>query len=286
MEAEAAAGAPAKKKSRAGRDLPAALIVGFSLFFLVIAAFLWFPVGVPIILSLLSILGVFELHSALALAGMSSARAPLAVLTPAIIISGCAQLWDPRLEVLPWGLTGLAVLTVLLWRLPGGAEGYTKDAAASLFTIGYLALLGSFIGPVLALPDGAVKLGLIFMCVCASDTGGYALGASLGKHQMAPNISPKKTWEGLVGSFLLGAVVGGLVAEFALHVPWWIGVLLSVIMTLFGTAGDLVESMIKRDVGIKDMSSTLPGHGGIMDRIDSYLVGIPVGWAFFTIAAL
>jgi phosphatidate cytidylyltransferase len=120
----------------------------------------------------------------------------------------------------------------------------------------------------------------------ASDTGGYALGASLGKHPMAPIVSPKKTWEGLVGSFLLAGVVGTLYVVFVMHQPWWLGLLLSVVIVIFGTAGDLIESMIKRDVGIKDMSSFLPGHGGVMDRLDSMLVAAPAGWAVFTLLGL
>jgi phosphatidate cytidylyltransferase len=184
---------------------------------------------------------------------------------------------------LPWLLCTAAVFIVMAWRLPGGEEGYIRDIAGSVLIVGYLGLLGSFIGPMLAMPSGAAKLGTVFMAVCASDTGGYALGATMGKHQMAPQISPKKTWEGLIGSILLTAVVAGLMFHFALGWAWWIGLVFAVLIVFFGTAGDLVESQIKRDAGIKDMSSILPGHGGIMDRLDSILVSLPVGWVFFAI---
>ncbi|MDR1237402.1 MAG: phosphatidate cytidylyltransferase, partial [Propionibacteriaceae bacterium] len=125
-----------------------------------------------------------------------------------------------------------------------------------------------------------------FLCVCGSDTGGYALGATLGKHQLAPKISPKKTWEGLIGSVLLASLVGALMAHFVLGAAWWIGVVLALVITFFSTVGDLIESLIKRDIGIKDMSSFLPGHGGVMDRLDSILIGIPAGWLFFTLTGL
>jgi phosphatidate cytidylyltransferase len=275
--------APAPKKSRAGRDLPAALLVGFSLFFLVIFGCIYWPLGVALILALLSILGVFELRDALSRKDVNVAIVPLAVFVPVIIMSGCVSMYTSGFEYLPWVLTSLAVFVTMLWRLPGGEVGYIQDVAGSALIVGYLGLLGSFIGPVLAMDNGAAKLGAIFMAVCASDTGGYALGATIGKHQMAPQISPKKTWEGLVGSILLTVVVAGLMSHFALQQPWWLGVIFAVIVVFVGTAGDLVESQIKRDAGIKDMSSILPGHGGIMDRLDSILVTIPVGWAFFAI---
>jgi phosphatidate cytidylyltransferase len=103
---------------------------------------------------------------------------------------------------------------------------------------------------------------------------------------MAPTISPKKTWEGMAGSVVLASVVAVLQFVFVMHQPWWQGVVLAVVVVIFGTAGDLIESMIKRDVGIKDMSSFLPGHGGVMDRLDSTLVAAPAAWLLFTLAGV
>ena len=122
----------------------------------------------------------------------------------------------------------------------------------------------------LALPHGVAKAVAVFLCIVGSDVGGYAAGASLGRHPMVPTISPKKTWEGLAGSVVLASVVSVLQFVFVMNQPWWLGVLLAVVVVIFGTAGDLIESMIKRDVGIKDMSSFLPGHGGVMDRLDGF----------------
>jgi phosphatidate cytidylyltransferase len=114
--------------------------------------------------------------------------------------------------------------------------------------------------------------------VVMSDTGGYVAGVLFGKHPMAPKISPKKSWEGVAGSLLFATVAGICMAILVLHVPFWVGIILSVGLVAVGSCGDLIESMIKRDLGIKDMSSFLPGHGGVMDRLDSLLVAAPVAW--------
>ena len=123
----------------------------------------------------------------------------------------------------------------------------------------------------------------MFLAISGADTGGYAIGATLGKHPMAPLISPKKTWEGMAGSFGLASLVTILMAVFGFGEPWWYGLILAVVVVIAGTAGDLIESMIKRDVGIKDMSSFLPGHGGVLDRLDSTLVAAPAAWIVFAL---
>lgn len=272
--------------SRAGRDLPAALAVGISLFAYSVLTMLYWPVGLILLLVVLMTLGAIEVHQALKRIGMHSAIVPIVVGTIAIIGgSYTAAVLEPQTNV-PWAsvllaMLGGTVMLALIWRMPGGADGYVRDAAASLFIISYIPLLGSFIGLILAAPNGATKAATAFLCVAASDTGGYAVGATLGKHPMAPMISPKKTWEGLAGSIGLAIVVGVLMTVFVLGQPWWIGVILALAIVLFGTAGDLIESLIKRDVGIKDMSSFLPGHGGVMDRLDSILVAAPAAWLVY-----
>ena len=100
---------------------------------------------------------------------------------------------------------------------------------------------------------------------------------------MAPRISPKKSWEGFIGSVVTAALVGIGLTVWLLHGHWWIGLVLGVLLAVFGTAGDLVESMVKRDVGLKDMSNFIPGHGGVMDRLDSLLFSAPVGWLVMTL---
>jgi phosphatidate cytidylyltransferase len=279
---------PAPRKSRAGRDLPAAIAVGLSLFGIVVATLVWWPPGFIVLLVVLTSLGAIEVHHALRRVGMNSVVVPV-VIGNIVIIGGsyAAAVLQPVTQI-PWhvvllGTIGGSVLLALMWRMFGGAEGFARDSAASLFIIGYIPLLASFVALILAQEHGVAKVVAVFLCITGSDTGGYAAGASLGRHPMAPTISPKKTWEGLAGSFLLAAVVSVLQFVFAMHRPWWQGVLLAIVVVVFGTAGDLIESMIKRDVGIKDMSSFLPGHGGVMDRLDSTLVAAPAAWLLFTL---
>ena len=280
---------PAPRKSRAGRDLPAAIGVGLFLFAVIVATLTWWPTGFILLLVVLTSLGAIEVHQALQRVGMRSAIIPV-VIGNVIIIGGsyAAALLQPVTN-LPWhvvllGTIGGTVLLALIWRMFDGADGYARDSAASLFIIGYIPLLASFVGLILAQPHGVAKVVGVALCIAGSDTGGYAAGATLGRHRMAPNISPKKTWEGLAGSFLLAGALGVLHVVLVMGRPWWFGVLLAVVVVIFGTAGDLIESMIKRDVGIKDMSSFLPGHGGVMDRLDSTLGAAPAAWLVFTIA--
>lgn len=281
-------GQPAPSTSRAGRDLPAAIAVGLALFGIVVATLVWWPPGFIVLLVVLTSLGAVEVHHALQRVGMTSVVLPV-VLGNVIIIGGsyAAAVLQPVTQI-PWhvvllGTIGGSVLLALMWRMFSGAEGFARDSAASLFIIGYIPLLASFVGLILAQPHGVAKVVAVFLCITGSDTGGYAAGASLGKHPMVPTISPKKTWEGLAGSIVLASVVSVLHFVFVMQEPWWMGVLLAIVVVIFGTAGDLIESMIKRDVGIKDMSSFLPGHGGVMDRLDSTLVAAPAAWLLFTL---
>jgi phosphatidate cytidylyltransferase len=281
----------AQPKSRAGRDLPAAIAVGLGLFVLVAVTLVWWQPGFIVLLVVLTSLGAIEVHHALRRVGMTSVVLPVVIGNIAIIGGSYAAAVLQPVTQIPWhvvllGTIGGSVLLALIWRMFGGATGFARDSAASLFIIGYIPLLASFVGLILAQPHGVAKVVAVFLCITGSDTGGYAAGASLGRHPMVPTISPKKTWEGLAGSVLLASVVSVLHVVLIMKQPWWIGVLLAVVVVIFGTAGDLIESMIKRDVGIKDMSSFLPGHGGVMDRLDSTLVAAPAAWVLFTLLAV
>ncbi len=175
------------------------------------------------------------------------------------------------------------VIVLLGWRLPGGRAGYVRDVTAGVFALAYLLLLAMFVPLMLARPDGSRRT-LIFvaMAVC-SDVGGYFAGILLGKHPMAPGISPKKTWEGLAGSVLAGVTGGAILLVTLLHGHVWQGIILGAAAVAAATLGDLAVSMIKRDLDIKDMGSVLPGHGGVLDRIDSLLVAAPVVWLLLTV---
>lgn len=180
-------------------------------------------------------------------------------------------------------------LVVVVWRLVeqasanvrAGSSGLGRDLAASVFVQGYVTFLATF-AVVLTSAEGGQWWTLAFIITAvAADTGAYASGLAFGKHKMAPVISPKKTWEGFAGGAFASIVAGVLVSTLMLGNTWWFGLLFGAAIFLTATLGDLVESLIKRDLGIKDMSSWLPGHGGFLDRLDSILPSAAVAFVAF-----
>ena len=152
---------------------------------------------------------------------------------------------------------------------------------AGIFAAIYIPFLASFVAEMLASADGDRRVLTFVILTISSDIGGYFAGITLGRrgrHLMAPVISPKKTWEGLAGSVAAGLAAGGLCVTLILHGQAWQGLLTGAAAVLAATLGDLVESIIKRDLDIKDMGTLLPGHGGILERLDSLLVAAPVVW--------
>ncbi len=277
--------APAKSEKdhgRAGRNLPAAIGVGVAAGAYIVLSLLFAPWLFVGLIAVALVLGTREMYNALGTIGMKAAIVPIMIGTIAISIgSYLAGLQRPPVfsttSVLLASLA-LTVLASMIWRMPAGAHGYVKDSAASLMIIAYVPLLGSFSALILAGENGPVRMVTFLLIVIMGDTGGYVAGVLFGKHPMAPKISPKKTWEGLVGSVVFGTVAGILMSIFGLGEPFWVGIILGVCLVGVGTCGDLIESLIKRDLGIKDMSSFLPGHGGVMDRLDSLLIAAPVAW--------
>jgi phosphatidate cytidylyltransferase len=169
-------------------------------------------------------------------------------------------------------------------RVRGAVDNYTTDLAQAVLILVYVALAGSSIALMLLGTHPMARVMMTLLCVVASDTGAFLVGVSAGKrpggnHKMAPRISPAKSWEGFAGGVVLAAVVGALVAVLAFKQPWWEGTLIGVALALSAVLGDLVESMIKRSYGVKDMGHLIPEHGGAMDRLDSVLFAAPVGWA-------
>jgi phosphatidate cytidylyltransferase len=274
--------APAQTHGRAGRNLPAAIAIGVGLGAYVVLSLLYLKPAFVVLVAVALVLASVELHEALKKQGMTSAIIPIAVGSVAISFG---SFFAGRQEPVVFSTTSvllaslaLTVLASLIWRMLKGVAGFVRDAAASLLIIAYVPLLGSFAALMLAEGQGAARVVTFLLIVVMSDTGGYIAGVLFGKHPMAPKISPKKSWEGVAGSLVLGTAAGICMAIFALDVPFWVGIILGVSLVAVGTCGDLIESMIKRDLGIKDMSSFLPGHGGVMDRLDSLLVAAPVAW--------
>ena len=279
------AAAPPRKKRSAGRDLPAAIAVGVGLVALLVLTLAFWHWGFILLAALMLSLGAIEVHQAMKRLGMNAAIIPIVLGTVGMIVGtyAAATVPDALLWRMPWHsvllmFLGATVLAALIVRFPKGHENFVRDASASVFIIGYIALLGSFTALILAGENGAARMVTFLLCVVANDTGGYAVGVLLGRTPLAPAISPKKTWEGLAGSLGFAIVAGSVLAHFVLDVGWWVGAFVGIVCVFFGTAGDLIESSIKRDVGIKDMSSILPGHGGVMDRLDSMLVAAAPAW--------
>jgi phosphatidate cytidylyltransferase len=264
---------PEKPKGRAGRNLPAAIGVGVGLgglavltLFTVKATFLAY-MGIAVLIALA------ELTGALAKRDINIPAIPVAVGGAAVVT--CAYWLGPRYALASLGLT---VIAIFAWRLFGGTSGYVKDTTAGIFAAAYLPFLASFVAAMLVPADGPRRvLTFVILTVC-SDIGGYFAGITTGRHPMAPAISPKKTWEGFVGSVVACLVAGWLCVTLLLHGHAWQGVLTGAAVVLAATLGDLVESMIKRDLDIKDMGTLLPGHGGILERLDSLVVAAPVVW--------
>ncbi len=173
------------------------------------------------------------------------------------------------------------MVVIFAWRLPGGPSGYVKDVTAGVFALIYLPFLASFVMAMLSPADGPRRVLTFVIVTICSDIGGYCAGITFGRggrHPMAPVVSPKKTWEGFAGSAVACLAGGALTVTLLLHGHVWQGLLVGAAAVLAATLGDLVESMIKRDLEIKDMGTLLPGHGGILDRLDSLLVVAPVVW--------
>lgn len=267
-----------KPPRRAGRNLWAAIAVGAGLGALALVSLLTVrQIFIGVVAAAVAV-GTVELTGALRRSvGIDVALVP-------VLVGGQAMVWFSW----PWGRDGVlasfvvTIMACLVWRFRGGSEGYLRDVTASIFTAAYVPLFGSFAALLVEPHDGSARVLCFLIAVVCSDTGGYAAGVLFGKHPMAPSISPKKSWEGLAGSLVVGIVGGALSVQLLLHGHWWLGVPFGAALVICATGGDLVESLIKRDLGVKDMGSLLPGHGGLMDRMDSLLPSAVASWLLLT----
>ncbi|MEO8518704.1 MAG: phosphatidate cytidylyltransferase [Dermatophilaceae bacterium] len=266
------------KPSRAGRNLPIAFAVGLSLGAVVIASLIFRKeIFVGVVVVAVSI-GVWELREGLAQGKINVPLVPSLVGAVTMITATFAG-GGQALTV----CFGLTCVSVLLWRMADGLQDAVRDIAGGIFVTAYVPLLASFASLMLAAPDGAKRLFVFLLVTISSDIGGYAVGVMLGKHPMAPSVSPKKSWEGAAGSALACVTVGVVTVMLIMGGRWWVGVVLGLAVVVSATIGDLTESTIKRDLGIKDMGKILPGHGGFMDRLDSLLFSAPVAWALLLV---
>ncbi|MGQ4384429.1 phosphatidate cytidylyltransferase [Streptomyces sp. SAS_270] len=266
---------PAPQKKSAGRDLGAAIGVGVGLG-AVIAASLFVVKAVFIgVIAVAVVVGLWELTSRLEeRKGIKAPLVPLAVGGAAMVVAGYVRGTEGA-----WVAMALTALAVLVWRMTEPPEGYLRDVTAGVFAAFYVPFLATFVALMLTADDGPRRVLTFLLLTVVSDTGAYAIGWRFGKHKLAPRISPGKTREGLFGAVSFAMVAGALCMHFLIDDgTWWQGLIVGFAVAVSATLGDLGESMIKRDLGIKDMGTLLPGHGGIMDRLDSLLPTAPVVW--------
>jgi phosphatidate cytidylyltransferase len=258
---------------RAGRKLGSSILVSLGLLLLIWITLSTFRVSFAVLVTCAVILGIREINRAFTAVDI---HVPLWSLTTAAIALG-ASTWIG-------GVSGLAVATaisfpaLLVLLLPRGTENFVKTASASALALIYLPFLAGFL-ILLARPSNGLERVMTFVIlVSCNDTFAYFTGVLIGKHPLAPRISPKKTVEGLIGSLIFTVIGGALAFHFIMDSEYWIGVLAGILTVFTATAGDLIESALKRDMAIKDMGSLLPGHGGVLDRLDSVLFAAPALW--------
>jgi phosphatidate cytidylyltransferase len=266
----------AGKGIRTGRNLPAAIGVGAVLGGLALLTLLTVKATFLIYMGAALLVALHELDTALR---SREIRVPVIP----VVLGGAAMVTAAY-----WAAGGavaaafaLTVLAILAWRMFSGTEGYVKDITAGVFVLAYLPLLGATVAAMLAAHDGGRRVLVFIILTICSDIGGYFAGITLGRsgaHKLVPSISPKKTWEGLAGSALLTIGAGAVLLPALLHGHWWQGIVVGAAALVAAVLGDLAASMIKRDLQIKDYGRLLPGHGGILDRIDSLLFCAPVVW--------
>lgn len=260
---------------RAGRKLFTSLFIALILLAIIFTSMALLPVAFALIVALAFAISIHELVVAYRGSGIYPPG-------PLMIISGLS------LYLIAWwrGDNGLFValpvvaIINLIWLLKKGPSEYASRASASILTLLYLGLLPSFIFLLARDSDGFALISILVILVGVNDTFAYIAGVLLGKHKMAPRLSPKKSWEGFFGGLVATVIASSAAFHYLLERSWWIGALMGLVGVIAATFGDLIESALKRDFGIKDMSSFLPGHGGMLDRLDSATFTAPALWIF------
>ena len=272
-----------QKTSRAGRNLPAAIAVGVILGGGLIATLIFAPRGWVAIVAVAMAIATHEVVRRLREGGYDIPLIPR-------LVGGQAMVWLtwPFGAVGALGGFGGTVVACLIWRLLSGGlnsqpVNYLRDVSVTVFLATWIPLFGAFGALLIYHPDGSARVFALMLGVVLSDIGGYTAGVLFGKHKMVPAISPKKSWEGFAGSLICGTTAAVLAVVFLLHKPAWVGIPLGIMLVITATLGDLVESQVKRDLGIKDMGTLLPGHGGLMDRIDGVMPSAVATWIVLTL---
>lgn len=267
------------KRRGPGRNLPAAIGVGLALVAVLALSVLVVPQAFPVVAAIAMVAAVLELTRALAHGGLEVPAVPLLVGVIGMVVS-----------TVVFGAEGLmlstaaAVCVLILWRV-SESMGLTalRDVAGGVFALAWVPFLGCFLLLLMERDQGPMLVMLAVLGPVGNDVGGYIAGVLFGRRPMAPGISPKKSWEGFAGSLVLGTALVTLIAVLALELPWWVGLAIGAVLVVISTCGDLAESLLKRDLGIKDMGHLLPGHGGVLDRVDSILLAAPTTYVMLEV---
>jgi phosphatidate cytidylyltransferase len=262
--------------AKAGRKLLPSILVSIGLLALVFGTVYKVKPLFGLLIWAAIMLAIRELVNAYRHGGIELPRLAIQVAGTALLISA----WYGKVSGLAVAMS-IAIPNVMVFILFKGPKDYVRRAASAAFAVFYLAFLGGFIVLLAHHADGAARILTLVVLVSCNDTFAYISGVLFGKHPLVPAISPKKTWEGLLGSFIFTPTGSALVFHYALHKHWWVGAGIGIMAVITATCGDLIESAVKRDLAIKDMGSILPGHGGILDRIDSILFTGPAVWFAF-----
>jgi phosphatidate cytidylyltransferase len=256
--------------AKAGRKLLPSILVGLSLIALVWLTLAYARVLFAVLVAVAVALGIREIARAFAAAGTQISMRLLILATLGLTYAT----WIAGVEGLAIA-TAIALPVLLISRLRKGPQDFVKSATATTFALIYLPFLAGFLVLLGRPDDGLARVMTFVVLVGCNDTFGYLVGVITGRHPLVPSISPKKSWEGLIGSIIFTSIGGALSFYYILDLQWWIGALVALMIVFTATSGDLIESAMKRDLSLKDMGSLLPGHGGMLDRLDSVLISAP-----------
>ncbi|MFM7351225.1 MAG: phosphatidate cytidylyltransferase [Actinomycetota bacterium] len=258
---------------KAGRKLIPSILVGLALLGIIFSTIAFVPILFGLFVLMAVLLALHELSAAFNSRELKVNFAHLSIATTAVIASS----WFAGLPGLAISIVA-SIIGLLLLQLLNGTTGFVKSATATTFALMYPGFISGFIFLLARSGDGFAYISLLVITVGLNDTFAYLTGVLIGKHPMAPKISPKKTWEGFIGGLIFAATGSAFAFNYLLDQELWVGALAGVIGALAATTGDLIESAIKRDLSLKDMGTLLPGHGGMLDRLDAALITAPVFW--------
>ena len=258
---------------KAGRKLIPSILVGLALLGIIFSTIAFVPILFALFVLIAVLLALHELSAAFNARDIKVNFTHLSVATAAVIASS----WFAGLPGLAISIVA-SIIALLLLQLLIGTSGFVKNATATTFALMYPGFISGFIFLLARSGDGFAYISLLVILVGLNDTFAYLTGVLVGKHPMAPKISPKKTWEGFIGGLVFAASGSAFAFNYFLEQELWVGALAGVVGALAATTGDLIESAIKRDLSLKDMGTLLPGHGGMLDRLDAALITAPIFW--------